>query len=55
MPLNKLKSDEHFTYADYLTWDDGKRWELIAGQAFCMSPAPGIIRRFAQSPLFLVT
>jgi Uma2 family endonuclease len=40
MPLPKLKEDEHFTYADYLTWDDDKRWELIDGVAFCMSPGP---------------
>ena len=25
------KLDERFTYGDYLTWDDGKRWELIDG------------------------
>ncbi|HIJ80509.1 MAG TPA: Uma2 family endonuclease [Desulfuromonadales bacterium] len=41
MPQLNPKKIEHFTYADYLTWDDDKRWELIAGQAFCMSPAPG--------------
>ncbi|MDR0305690.1 MAG: Uma2 family endonuclease [Chitinispirillales bacterium] len=31
---------EHYTYADYRTWDDGKRWELIGGVAYAMSPAP---------------
>jgi len=25
------KKAEHFTYSDYLTWDDDKRWELIYG------------------------
>lgn len=30
------------TYADYLTWDDGKRWEIIDGEAYCMSPAPAV-------------
>ena len=29
-----------YTYADYLTWDDGQRWELINGEAILMSPAP---------------
>jgi Uma2 family endonuclease len=32
---------EHkWTYADYLTWDDGQRWEIIDGEAYNMSPAP---------------
>jgi Uma2 family endonuclease len=33
--------EEHkWTYADYLTWDDGQRWEIIDGEAINMSPAP---------------
>ncbi len=31
---------EHFTYADYLTWPDDVRYELIDGVAYPMSPAP---------------
>ena len=31
---------DHFTYGDYCSWDDGERWELIDGEAYCMSPAP---------------
>lgn len=31
---------EHFTYRHYLTWPEAERWELIAGQAWAMSPAP---------------
>jgi len=38
-----LKHDDRFTYGDYLTWDDGQRWELIDGVAYNMTPAP--IRR----------
>ena len=30
----------YYTYGDYKTWDDGLRWELIEGEAFCMSPGP---------------
>jgi len=30
----------HYTYADYLTWPEGERWELINGVPFNMSPAP---------------
>lgn len=35
------RTDQKWTYADYLTWNDDNRWELIEGQAVCMSPAPG--------------
>ena len=35
-----VKRDEYYTYADYLTWDDDERWELIDGTPFLMSPAP---------------
>jgi Uma2 family endonuclease len=31
---------DRFTYGDYYNWDDGERWELIDGEAYCMSPAP---------------
>lgn len=37
MPATQQKT---YTYQDYLTWDDGKRWELIHGVPYCMSPAP---------------
>ncbi|MDR3334128.1 MAG: Uma2 family endonuclease, partial [Treponema sp.] len=28
---------QEFTFADYLTWDDEERWELIDGKAYMMS------------------
>ena len=31
---------ERYTYADYCTWDDGERRELIDGKVYAMSPAP---------------
>lgn len=34
------KAEAGFTYADYLTWDDDKRWEIIEGIPFDMTPAP---------------
>ncbi len=37
-PASKLK--QTFSYADYLTWPDDERWELIHGVAYDMSPAP---------------
>jgi Uma2 family endonuclease len=33
---------EFFTYADYKLWPDGERWEIIDGEAYNMSPAPGM-------------
>jgi len=40
MAIPNPAPDKKFTYADYLTWDDGKRWELIDGEPVDMSPAP---------------
>ena len=34
------QEDRRYTYADYCTWDDGKRYELIDGVVRAMSPAP---------------
>jgi Uma2 family endonuclease len=34
------KTDDHYTYGDYLTWPTEERWELIDGVAWNMSPAP---------------
>lgn len=41
MPLALKNNNERWTYADYLTWDDAGRWELIDGVSYSMSPAPG--------------
>lgn len=29
-----------YTWSDYQTWPDDERWEIIAGTAYAMSPAP---------------
>ena len=34
------KKDSRYTYADYYSWDDSERWELIEGVPYAMSPAP---------------
>lgn len=34
-----------FTYADYCTWPDDERWELIDGVAYNMTPAPSRIHQ----------
>ena len=38
-PLAK-ELDKKFNYADYLTWPDDERWEIIEGVVYDMSPAP---------------
>ncbi len=45
------KQDSRFTYADYLEWDDGKRWEIIHGEAYNMSPAPGTAHQLIVTQL----
>lgn len=41
MALSQTKQpNEKFTYADYLTWPDDERWEIIYGVAYSMSPSP---------------
>ncbi len=40
MAIPLRNDDERFTYADYLTWPDQERWEIIEGMAINMTPAP---------------
>jgi Uma2 family endonuclease len=51
------KQDKIYTYADYLSWPEEERWEIIDGQIYDMSPAPSrihqellseILRQFAN-------
>jgi len=52
MNLALNNSDQLWTYADYLKWNDGQRWELIDGVAYCMSPAPGRRHQELSGALF---
>lgn len=38
MPMPQ--ENQKYTYADYCTWDDSERWELIDGVPYAMSPSP---------------
>jgi len=40
LPQAVARQDTLFTWADYRTWPDDERWELIAGVAYAMAPAP---------------
>ena len=37
MPLSLQKENVRYTFADYLTWDDSERWEIIEGTPYLMS------------------
>lgn len=41
MPLAPRDDSQRWTYADYLTWPDDQRWEIIDGVAYAMSSASG--------------
>ena len=42
MALPQRKPQERYTYAAYLGWPDSVRGEIIHGEFYDMSPAPGI-------------
>lgn len=35
-----LQADQKYSYADYLSWPDDERWEIIEGRPYIMEPAP---------------
>lgn len=37
-----LRDEQYHTYADYRTWPEDIRYELIGGHAFLMAPAPSL-------------
>ncbi len=44
--------EQHYTYGDYLTWDDDERWELIEGIAYNMTPAPRRVHQKIAGALY---
>ena len=45
------KVEQKFTCADYLTWPENERWEIIDGIAYNMSPSPTDIHQEIISQL----
>jgi len=43
---------ERYTYADYAQWNNGKRYELIDGTVFMMSPSPSPTHQEISGELF---
>ena len=48
------KSAEQYTYSDYLNWPDNERWEIINGEAYNMTPAPGIKHQNVAGTFFRI-
>jgi len=42
MPVPQPKDQNLYTYGDYRKWPDDKRYEVIDGLAYAMSPAPAV-------------
>lgn len=42
MGKTEKKTKQKFTYAEYRTWPDDERWEIIDGDAYAMTPAPNL-------------
>jgi len=45
------KAEKSFTYSDYATWADDNRYEVIAGVAYSMAPAPSERHQWASIAL----
>jgi len=52
MPL-AIEKQKRYTYEDYYSWDDGKRWELIDGVPYAIAPAPSDSHQRISSNLHL--
>lgn len=52
MPLPEQNHQKKYTYADYLTWSDNQRWEIIDGVPYAMSPAPNRLHQQVSGELF---
>ena len=50
--MDALQNDRRYTYADYLTWDDGQRYELIDGMPYALA-APGVAHQRASIAILL--
>jgi Uma2 family endonuclease len=53
MHLALNNKSERWSYADYLSWDDGKRWELINGVVYPLSSTPGTLHQRVSGGLLV--
>jgi Uma2 family endonuclease len=38
----EMKAKQKYTYAQYRSWPEDERWEIIDGEAYAMTPAPNL-------------
>ena len=50
--MEAIREDKLYTYSDYYSWDDDKRWELIDGIAYAMAPAPSLTHQSLLGEFF---
>jgi Uma2 family endonuclease len=53
MDSTAKKINKKFTYADYQSWPDDERWEIINGQAYAMTLAPSVSHQKIIGNIFL--
>jgi Uma2 family endonuclease len=46
------RAGNRYTWQDYRSWPDDERWEIIAGLAYAMSPAPSTRHQAVAGNLF---
>ena len=47
--MEAVRKERRYTYADYLEWDDGNRYELIDGEAYLMASPTYIHQRISMN------
>ena len=47
-----MRDQQHHTYAEYLSWTDDARYELLDGKAYLMSPAPDLLHQDIVGEIF---
>lgn len=52
--MHQPKTNQKYTYQDYLQWNDDERWELIDGIPYNMTPAPGFYHQSIAGNMYHV-
>lgn len=51
--MDAPQKNELYTYADYCSWNDDQRWEIIDGIAYAMVPAPSWTHQALLGSLYI--
>ncbi len=47
-----LRDTARHTYGEYLTWEEGQRYQLIDGEAYLMAPAPSVRHQVVAGEIY---